>query len=96
MESSRVMAPDFERLARTLPDTAILATGPIHSAEFVIQVMRAGAMEYLRRAECLSFGHHACEGAVIHIGSRAESHRENGCLGEAVIRYRSHGRAGRE
>ena len=39
----------IERLARTLPDTAILATGPIHSAEFVIQVMRAGAMEYLRR-----------------------------------------------
>ena len=39
----------IERLARTLPDTTILATGPIHSAEFVIQVMRAGAMEYLRR-----------------------------------------------
>ena len=39
----------IERLARTVPDAAIVATGPIHSAEFVIQVMRAGALEYLRR-----------------------------------------------
>ena len=39
----------IERLMRSSPDTAIVATGPINSAEFVIQVMRAGALEYLRR-----------------------------------------------
>ena len=39
----------IERLARTLPEAAIIATGPIQSAEFVIQVMRAGALEYLGR-----------------------------------------------
>lgn len=39
----------IERLTRSLPDMVIVATGPIHSAEFVIQVMRAGALEYLRR-----------------------------------------------
>lgn len=39
----------LDRLTRALPDTAIFVTGPINSAEFVIQVMRAGALEYLRR-----------------------------------------------
>ena len=39
----------LDRLTRSLPDTAIFVTGPINSAEFVIQVMRAGALEYLRR-----------------------------------------------
>jgi pilus assembly protein CpaE len=39
----------IERLARTLPDSTIVATGPIHSAELVIQIMRAGALEYLKR-----------------------------------------------
>ena len=42
-------ASAIERLTRTLPETSIVAIGPIHSAEFVIQVMRAGAVEYLRR-----------------------------------------------
>jgi pilus assembly protein CpaE len=44
-----VTARTMQRLAQTLPDTAIFATGPVHSAEFVIQVMRAGSLEYLAR-----------------------------------------------
>jgi pilus assembly protein CpaE len=36
-------------LAQALPDAAILATGPTTSAEFVIGVMRAGALDLLRR-----------------------------------------------
>lgn len=36
-------------LARALPDTAVLATGSSASSEFVIQVIRAGALDFLRR-----------------------------------------------
>jgi pilus assembly protein CpaE len=39
----------IEGLARALPEAAIVATGPVTSAELVIQVMRAGALEYLAR-----------------------------------------------
>ena len=39
----------LDRLTRALPGTALFVTGPINSAQFVIQVMRAGALEYLRR-----------------------------------------------
>lgn len=42
-------AAAVERLARRLPDTAILATTANASAEFVVQVIRAGAMEFVRR-----------------------------------------------
>ena len=36
-------------LARALPDTAIFATGPSVSADLVIQVIRAGALDFLSR-----------------------------------------------
>jgi len=39
----------IEHLARVLPDTAILVTGPTQSARLVIQVMRAGAVDFLAR-----------------------------------------------
>jgi len=39
----------IERLARALPNTAILAMGPVTSAEFVIKTIRAGAVEFLTR-----------------------------------------------
>ena len=39
----------IEQLVRKLPDTAILATGGRLSADFVIRVLRAGALEYLAR-----------------------------------------------
>lgn len=39
----------IEGLARALPEAAIIATGPVTSADLVIQVMRAGALEYLGR-----------------------------------------------
>jgi pilus assembly protein CpaE len=39
----------IELLARKLPETAILATGHGVSAELVIRVLRAGALEFLRR-----------------------------------------------
>jgi pilus assembly protein CpaE len=39
----------IERLARALPKTAILAMGPVTSAEFVIKTIRAGAVEFLSR-----------------------------------------------
>lgn len=39
----------IEGLARTLPEAAIVATGPVTSADLVLQVMRAGALEYLGR-----------------------------------------------
>ena len=39
----------IEALARAMPDAAIFATGPSLSAEFVIQVIRAGAVEFLSR-----------------------------------------------
>lgn len=42
-------AAAVERLARRLPDTAILATTENASAEFVVQIIRAGAMELVRR-----------------------------------------------
>ncbi|MFQ5520468.1 MAG: AAA family ATPase [Candidatus Methylomirabilia bacterium] len=38
-----------EHLARALPDTAILVTGPTESAHLVIQVIRAGAVDFLGR-----------------------------------------------
>jgi len=39
----------IERLARALPNTAILAMGPVTSAELVIKAIRAGAVEFLSR-----------------------------------------------
>jgi pilus assembly protein CpaE len=39
----------IERLARRLPETAILATADNAAAEFVLQIIRAGAMEFVRR-----------------------------------------------
>jgi pilus assembly protein CpaE len=42
-------AAAVERLARRLPETAILATTANASAEFVVQIIRAGAMEFVRR-----------------------------------------------
>lgn len=39
----------IERLARRLPETAILATTGNGTAEFVVQIIRAGAMEFVRR-----------------------------------------------
>jgi pilus assembly protein CpaE len=39
----------IEHLARVLPDTAILVTGPTQSADLVIQVMRAGAVDFVAR-----------------------------------------------
>ena len=39
----------IEQLARKLPETAILAMGHGVSAELVIRVLRAGALEFLRR-----------------------------------------------
>src|SRR5688572_6627944 len=42
-------AAAIERLARRLPETAILATTENGAAEFVLQIIRAGAMEFVRR-----------------------------------------------
>jgi pilus assembly protein CpaE len=39
----------IEHLARALPDAAVLAMGPVSSADFVIRAIRAGALEFLRR-----------------------------------------------
>lgn len=39
----------IEHLARVLPDAAILVTGPTQSAQVVIQVVRAGALDYIAR-----------------------------------------------
>ncbi len=39
----------IEHLARVLPDTAILVTGPTQSAHLVIQVIRAGAVDFVAR-----------------------------------------------
>ena len=39
----------IDRLARALPNTAILAMGPVTSAELVIKAIRAGAVEFLSR-----------------------------------------------
>jgi pilus assembly protein CpaE len=38
-----------EALARTFPEAAVFVTGPTVSADFVIEVIRAGAVEFLRR-----------------------------------------------
>jgi pilus assembly protein CpaE len=38
-----------EALARAVPEAAVFATGPTVSADFVIEVIRAGAVEFLRR-----------------------------------------------
>jgi pilus assembly protein CpaE len=42
-------AAAIERLARRLPETAILATTDDATAEFVVQIIRAGALELIRR-----------------------------------------------
>lgn len=39
----------IEHFARALPDTAILATAPSLSADFIIKVIRAGALEFIPR-----------------------------------------------
>ncbi len=39
----------IEHLVRAFPDTAILVTGPTRSAQHVIQVIRAGALDFLGR-----------------------------------------------
>ena len=39
----------IEQIASAYPDAAILAMGPSGSAEFIIQAMRAGALEFLPR-----------------------------------------------
>jgi len=39
----------IEEVARSFPDAAILAMGPSGSADFIIQAMRAGALEFLPR-----------------------------------------------
>lgn len=39
----------IEHIARVLPDTAIVVTGPTQSAHLVIQVMRAGALDFVAR-----------------------------------------------
>jgi pilus assembly protein CpaE len=39
----------IEHLTRILPDAAILVTGPTQSAHLVIQVMRAGAVDFVAR-----------------------------------------------
>jgi pilus assembly protein CpaE len=48
-QSEAWSAAAIERLARRLPETAILATTDNATAEFVVQVIRAGAMELVRR-----------------------------------------------
>jgi len=42
-------AAKIEHLARVLPDASIVVTGPTQSAQLVIQVMRAGAADYVAR-----------------------------------------------
>lgn len=39
----------IESLVRAVPDAAVLAMGPVTSADFVIRAIRAGALEFLRR-----------------------------------------------
>jgi pilus assembly protein CpaE len=49
-ESGAVMAvTTIEQMVRKLPETAILAMGHGVSAELVIRILRAGALEFLRR-----------------------------------------------
>lgn len=48
-ESPATAVAAIEQLAHKLPETAILATGHQVSAELVIRVLRAGALEFLRR-----------------------------------------------
>jgi pilus assembly protein CpaE len=42
-------AANIERLVRRLPETAIVATAGQATAEFVLHIIRAGAMEFVRR-----------------------------------------------
>ena len=42
-------AAAIERLARRLPESAIIATAANATGEFVLQIIRAGAMEFVRR-----------------------------------------------
>src|ERR1044071_1634643 len=44
-----VSATTVERLIGRLPDTAILATANHSPAEFILRIIRAGAMEVVRR-----------------------------------------------
>lgn len=46
---SRRAVSAIEQLARTLPNTAIFAIGPSVSADLVIQIIRAGALDFLGR-----------------------------------------------
>lgn len=39
----------IESLVRAVPDAAVLAMGPVSSADLVIRAIRAGALEFLRR-----------------------------------------------
>jgi pilus assembly protein CpaE len=48
-DTSAESAQPVERLAQAVPDAAILATVPIVSTSFVLQLMRAGAFEILSR-----------------------------------------------
>jgi len=48
-ESSTSAVTAIEQLARKVPDTAILAMGQGVSADLVIRVLRAGALEFLKR-----------------------------------------------
>jgi pilus assembly protein CpaE len=45
----RRAAQAVEALMRAVPEAGIVVTGPTVSAEFVIQVIRAGALEFLKR-----------------------------------------------
>jgi pilus assembly protein CpaE len=47
--ASGTPARTIEALARALPGSVIFATGPTVSADFVIEMIRAGALEFLRR-----------------------------------------------
>ena len=47
--NSDAASSTIEHLATVLPDAAILATGPTQSAHLVIQVMRAGALDFVAR-----------------------------------------------
>jgi pilus assembly protein CpaE len=49
VEVPAASAATVERLARRLPDTALLATSADASPEFVVQVLKAGALELVRR-----------------------------------------------
>ncbi len=48
-KDDRVAVHAIESLARALPDAAIIATGMSVTADFVIKIIRAGALEFVRR-----------------------------------------------